>query len=261
MIIDFKKRAAYVTGGAMGLGEAMVRILAESGAKVALVDINEDIGLKKAKEFKSEGLSVEFFKADVTDKKCINEAFEKIEQTLGNIFIAVNNAGVSSLELIEDMGENQWDYNMNINAKGVFICAQEAVRRMRASGTKGKIINTASAAAKYGVPGLLHYSAAKAAVLRFSQSLALEIAKDGITVNSICPGFHETPMLKREEPLWAKMWGCDVKEVRKRWLESIPMGRFGTPEDIAKVVLFLASPLAEYITGESINITGGNLME
>lgn len=261
MLIDFGGKVAYVTGGAMGLGEAMVKILAESGAKVAIVDINEEIGAKKAKEFKNNGFNVQFFKADVIDKKCITEVFGKIEETLGNIFIAVNNAGVSSLELIEDMDEKNWDYNMDINSKGIFLCSQEAVRRMRASKTQGRIINTASAAAKYGVPGLLHYSAAKAAVLRFSQSLALEVAKDGITVNSICPGFHETPMLKREEPWWADMWKCDVKEVRKRWLESIPLGRFGTAEDIAKVVLFLASPLADYITGESINITGGNLME
>jgi meso-butanediol dehydrogenase / (S,S)-butanediol dehydrogenase / diacetyl reductase len=261
MIIDFEGKVAYVTGGAMGLGAAMVKILAESNAAVALVDINEDAGKQKAAELRNNGLNVQFFKADVVDKKCINEVFGKIEDTLGNIFISVNNAGVSSIELIEDMEEKHWDYNMDINSKGIFLCSQEAVRRMRASKTKGRIINTASAAAKYGVPGLLHYSAAKAAVLRFSQSLALEVAKDGITVNSICPGFHETPMLKREEPWWADMWKCDVKEVRKRWLETIPLGRFGTAEDIAKVVLFLASPLADYITGESINITGGNLME
>ena len=261
MLIDFEGKVAYVTGGAMGLGEAMVKILAESGAKVALVDRNEEIGEKKTEEFRKNGLKVEFFKADVVDKKGIVEVFGKIEERLGNIFIAVNNAGVSSLELIEDMEEKQWDFNMDINAKGIFICSQEAVRRMRLSKTKGKMINTASAAAKYGVPGLLHYSASKAAVLRYSQSLALEVAKDGINVNAICPGFHETPMLKREEPWWAEMWDCDVREVRKRWLESIPMGRFGTAEDIAKVVLFLASPLADYITGESINITGGNLME
>ena len=132
---------------------------------------------------------------------------------------------------------------------------------MRASKTQGKIINTSSAAGKYGVPGLIHYSASKAAVLRFTQSLALEVAKEGITANSICPGFHETPMLRREEPWWADMWGCDVEEVRRRWLESIPLGRFGTAEDIAKVVLFLASPLADYMTGQAINITGGNYME
>jgi len=261
MIIDFEGKVAYVTGGAMGLGAAMVKILAESGARVAIVDINEEAGEKKAEELKNSGLDVHFFKADVIDKKNIIDVFGKIEDMLGNIFISVNNAGVSSLEMIEDMDEEKWDYNMDINAKGVFICCQEAVRRMRASKTKGRIINTSSAAGKSGVPGLIHYSASKATVLRFSQSLALEVAKDGITVNSICPGFHETPMLRREEPWWAEMWKCDVKEVRRRWLESIPMGRFGTAEDIAKVVLFLASPLADYITGESINITGGNLME
>lgn len=261
MLIDFEGKVACVTGGAMGLGEAMVKILAESGAKVAMIDINEQIGREKTNEFKNKGLAVEFFKADATDKKNIIKIFGEIEKILGSIFISVNNAGVASIQLIEDMDEKHWDYNMDINAKGVFICSQEVVRRMRISKTKGKIINISSIAGKHGVPGFLHYSAAKAAVLRFSQALALEVVKDGITVNSVCPGQHQTPMLKREEPWFAEMWKCDVNEVRKRWLETIPFGRFGTAEDVAKVVLFLASPLADYITGESINVNGGLLME
>lgn len=261
MLIDFNGKVAYVTGGAMGLGAAVVKILAESGATVAILDINEDAGIKKANELKSQGMKVDFFKVNALEKDHVIKTFGEIEEKLGPIYIAVNNAGVSSVELIEDMEEENWDFNMDNNAKGIFICAQEAVRRMRALKTKGRIINTASAAAKYGVPGLIHYSASKAAVLRFSQSLALEVAKDGILVNAVCPGFHETPMLMREEAWWGKMWNCSPGEVRKRWFESIPLGRFGTGEDVAKVVLFFASPLADYITGESINVTGGNFME
>jgi NAD(P)-dependent dehydrogenase (short-subunit alcohol dehydrogenase family) len=160
-----------------------------------------------------------------------------------------------------DLSEKDWDFNMDVNAKGVFLTNREAVRRFLASGTKGRIVNTASLAGKTGVPLLAHYAASKFAVVGFTQSLAKEVAANGIRVNAVCPGFVRTSMQEREIAWEAELRGMTAAAVREEYVALTPLGRMEEPEDVAKAVVFLASDLSGFVTGESINVTGGVLTD
>jgi NAD(P)-dependent dehydrogenase (short-subunit alcohol dehydrogenase family) len=164
--------------------------------------------------------------------------------------------------------ERDWDFNMDINAKGVFLCSQVAARQLLAqdpdpvSGLRGKIINTASMAGKRGnAPFLPHYVASKFAVVGLTQALAGELAEHKITVNAVCPGYVETSMQERELQWEAELRGVTVDQVRNLYIADTPLRRIETPEDVAKVVVFLASPLADFMTGAALNINGGAFME
>jgi NAD(P)-dependent dehydrogenase (short-subunit alcohol dehydrogenase family) len=162
---------------------------------------------------------------------------------------------------VVDLTEKDWDFNMDVNAKGVFLTNQAAVRRFLASGTKGRIVNTASLAGKTGVPLLAHYAASKFAVIGFTQSLAKEVAANGIRVNAVCPGFVRTSMQEREIVWEAELRGMTPAAVREEYVALTPLGRMEEPEDVAKAVVFLASDLSGFVTGESINVTGGVLTD
>ena len=158
---------------------------------------------------------------------------------------------------VVDLTEEEWDHNMAVNAKGVFLTDRAAVRLWQAEGTKGVIVNTASLAAKQGAPLLAHYSASKFAVLGFTQALAREVAPLGIRVNCVCPGFVRTPMQDRELVWEAKLRGMTVEQVRDEYVSLTPLGRIEEPEDVADAVVFLCSDLAPFVTGEALNVTGG----
>jgi NAD(P)-dependent dehydrogenase (short-subunit alcohol dehydrogenase family) len=167
-----------------------------------------------------------------------------------------------------DLSEADWDFNMNVNARGVFLCSQAAARQLLAqeapagSQLRGKIINVASMAGKRGnAPFLAHYVASKFAVVGLTQALAGELAPHGITVNAVCPGYVATSMQTREVEWEAKLRGADLEEVRRLYVADTPLGRLETPEDVAGVVVFLASPAADFITGEAINVNGGSFMD
>ena len=168
---------------------------------------------------------------------------------------------VSTMNPVVDLTEQEWDVNMDVNAKGVFLTNQAAVRHFLNSGTRGAIVNTASLAAKIGAPLLAHYSASKFAVLGFTQALAREVAEHGIRVNCVCPGFVRTSMQHREIAWEAKLRGMSEEAVREEYVSLTPLGRLEEPRDVADAVVFLASDAARFITGEALNISGGVRMD
>jgi meso-butanediol dehydrogenase / (S,S)-butanediol dehydrogenase / diacetyl reductase len=161
-----------------------------------------------------------------------------------------------------DVGEDEWDMTFNVNTKGVFLCGREAARRMTRTGKGGAIINLASMAGKQGgVPFLSHYVASKFAVIGLTQAMAYELAPHGIRVNSVCPGYVATSMQEREVAWEAELRGVDSQEIRGLYIDDTPMGRLEDPEDVARVVAFLAGPDAGFITGEAVSVNGGAFMD
>jgi acetoin reductase-like protein len=257
----FKKKVVTVTGAGKGIGRAIALAFAREGADVVIGDYEPAPAEETAELVRRAGRKAEFVRMDVR-KKSECEAFVKAAvDAFGRLDIAVNNAGVSTMNWAVDLTEDEWDFNMDVNAKGVFLCCQAQVKQFIGQGRGGKIVNTASLAAKRPVVLLAHYVASKYAVLGFSRSLALEVAKHGINVNCVCPGLVRTSMQEREIGWEAKLRGITEERVKEEYVKSIPLGRLEEPEDVAKVVLFLASEDAEYMTGQGINVTGGMEME
>jgi NAD(P)-dependent dehydrogenase (short-subunit alcohol dehydrogenase family) len=230
--------------------------LAKDGADLLLADINLDGIEKLADDIRSRGSQCHCLKVNVIDQHNVQEMVAQCLELYGKIDVAMNNAGVSNMAPVVDLTEKDWDYNMDINAKGIFLCCQAQMRAMIPQGY-GKIINTASMAAKRGIPLLAHYVASKWAVVGFSKSLALEAAKSGITVNCVCPGFVETGMQKREIAWEAELRNMTQEQVRQEYIDLTPLGRLQQPEDVANLVSFLASSDSDFMTGQAINITGG----
>ncbi len=251
-------RCALVTGAGSGIGRAIARAMAREGARVVATDLD----LQTARSVASEiGANCAAFRLDVTSATEIESTFEDVEKNLGPLDIVVANAGVSTMRRVLDLTEDDWDFNMDVNAKGVFLTNREAVRCFLASGTPGCIVNTASLAGKTGVPLLAHYAASKFAVVGFTQSLAKEVARDGIRVNAVCPGFVGTSMQEREIVWEAELRGMTPQAVREEYVSLTPLGRIEQPEEVADTVVYLASDLARFVTGESINVTGGVLTD
>lgn len=251
-------RCALVTGAGSGIGRAIALALAREGARVAATDLDLDKAQAVAGEI---GADSQAFRLDVTSAAQTEATFEEVERRFGPLNLVVANAGVSTMRRVLDLTEEDWDFNMDVNAKGVFLTNREAVRRFLASGTRGSIVNTASLAGKTGAPLLAHYAASKFAVVGFTQSLAKEVAKDGIRVNAVCPGFVLTSMQEREIVWEAELRGMTPEAVREEYVSLTPLGRIEQPEDVADTVVYLASDLARFVTGESINVTGGVLTD
>ncbi len=251
-------RRALVTGAGTGIGAAIVRALAREGAMVAVTDLDLVMAQAVADEL---GNKATAFRLDVTDAAETAQVFQAAEEALGGLDLVAANAGISTMNRVVDLSEEEWDSNMAVNAKGIFLSNREAVRRFLASGTKGVIVNTASLAGKTGVPLLAHYAASKFAVVGFTQSLAKEVAEHGIRVNAVCPGFVRTSMQEREIAWEGALRGMTPEEVRAEYVALTPLGRIEEPEDIAEVVVFLASDLSRFLTGESVNATGGVLTD
>ena len=249
-------KIAIVTGASQGIGRAITLRLAREGASLVIGDIDVEAAEKVAREVRDGGTEALVMKLDVTKAEEVNKVIGEIVEKFGRIDILVNNAGISSMALVVDLKEKDWDANVNGNAKGVFLCSQ-AVARQMIKQKSGKIINNASLAAKRGAPFLGHYSASKFAVLGLTYTMALELASYGITVNAVCPGIVETGMIKREWKWEGDLRGMTPDQVREEVLSTIPLGRLAQPEDIAAVVAFLASKDADYMTGQALNINGG----
>lgn len=249
---------ALITGAGSGIGRAIARALAREGARLAVTDLDEERARSVAAEI---GSDTPAHRLDVTSAEETEQVFGKVEKALGPLDLVVANAGVSTMRRVVDLSEKDWDFNMDVNAKGVFLTNREAVRRFLASGTKGRIVNTASLAGKTGVPLLAHYAASKFAVVGFTQSLAKEVAANGIRVNAVCPGFVRTSMQEREIAWEAELRGMTPAAVREEYVALTPLGRMEEPEDVADAVVFLASDLSGFVTGESINVTGGVLTD
>ena len=251
-------QCALVTGAGNGIGRAIVQALTAAGARVAATD--KDLASAEAVA-NTIGANTIALQLDVTDAEQTTHVFANIINTFGGLDIVAANAGISTMNRVTELSEVEWDANMTVNAKGIFLTNREAVRRFLDSGNKGVIVNTASLAGKIGAPLLAHYSASKFAVVGFTQALAREVAEHGIRVNAVCPGFVRTSMQEREIAWEAELRNMNAEAVRAEYISLTPLGRIEEPEDVADVVVFLASDRARFLTGESINVTGGVLMD
>lgn len=255
--LDVRDKHVLVTGAATGIGAAIARRFWEYGARVSITD--RDGGAARALAERLSGTRSDVL--DVTDEAATAQALDDARRAFGAVDVVIANAGVSSMRAVVDLSVEDWDHNMAVNAKGVFLTNRAAVRQFLETGKKGVIVNTASMAAKVGAPFLAHYSASKFAVVGFTQALAREVAEHGIRVNAVCPGYVVTGMQERELEWEAELRGVTVDDVRRMYLDDVPLGRLETPEDVAKVVHFLAADEAAYMTGQAINVTGGARMD
>jgi meso-butanediol dehydrogenase/(S,S)-butanediol dehydrogenase/diacetyl reductase len=257
MLPGLENKRAVVTGGANGIGRAIAAALAAEGARVAIADFDESAAAKAAASIGN----AHFFPIDVRSRSSVERCFAAIEAVLGGFEVLCANAGVSSMNLVADLTDEEWDYNFDVNARGVFLTNQAAIRHFQKSGTVGTIVNTASLAGKTGAPWLAHYSASKFAVVGFTQALAREVAHKGIRVNCVCPGFVRTSMQEREVGWESQLRSMSSHAVITDYISQTPLGRLEEPEDVASAVLFLVSDLARFITGEALNVTGGVRMD
>lgn len=259
---DLNGKRAIVTGGATGIGKAIATALAAHGVCVAIADLDEQRAIETAAGLGPEagsepgkgghiGIGV-----DVRKRASVEACFKEIDARLGGYDILCANAGVSTMNRAVDLTDEEWDFNFDVNTRGVFLTNQIASRYFLAR-KRGVIVNTASLAAKVGAPLLAHYSASKFAVLGWTQGLARELASEGIRVNAVCPGFVRTGMQEREVEWEAKLRGMTPAAVIEDYIRQTPLGRLEEPEDIAGLVCFLASDAARFMTGQGINVTGG----
>jgi meso-butanediol dehydrogenase / (S,S)-butanediol dehydrogenase / diacetyl reductase len=250
----FTGKKVVVTGGAQGIGEAIAERFAAEGARVFIADIQGNKAAKVAERLG--GLSTY---CDVRKSTDVNAMVATAIEQLGNIDVLCNNAGTITMRPTVELTEDDWDDNMDTNAKGVFLCTRAVLPHMLER-KSGAIVNTASQAGKRGYKLFTHYCASKAAVIVFSKGVALEVAPH-VRINCVCPGIVTTDMMEREYAWEEAMTGEPKAVIQDRWMSGIPMQRFQSPHDIAGVVTFLASEDASEMTGQAINITGGMVME
>lgn len=245
---ELKNKTAIVTGAGQGIGREIALSLAKNGANVVLIDISDKIFdvLKEIENLGVQGLAV---KCDVSKAEDVEKAVKEAITKFGRIDILVNNAGIYPFKPILQMTEEDWDRVLDINLKGTFFMTKAVLPKMIEQ-RGGKIINIASiAGSMVGYPNLAHYSASKAGVVGFTKAVALEVAQYGINVNAISPGPIQTP--------GTEAIGL-TKELYEQTVRSIPLGRIGLPEDVANLVVFLASDKSSFITGQNIVIDGGS---
>lgn len=242
-----ENKIALVTGGSRGIGRAIALELAKAGATVCInFQKNEDKANSALKELqKISGKSHCLSQFDVSKGEEVEKAISECVSKLGKIDILVNNAGITKDNLILRMKESEWDEVIDTNLKGAFHCSKVAAKFMLKQ-KQGKIINITSYSGEAGNPGQVNYAAAKAGVIGLTKSLAKELASREITVNAVAPGFIETDMTSSMD-----------EETKKKISEHIPLGRFGSCEDVAHLVVFLASDLSNYMTGQVIDVNGG----
>jgi len=246
--MDFKGQVGIVTGGTRGIGKAIAEGLAREGVNVVVAGRNLAAAESVASSLSDKGVRASGVKLDVANAGEVEKVFDEVRKEFGRIDILINNAGITKDGLLMRMKEEAWDAVMNTNLKGVFLCSREVIKDM-AKQRYGRIVNITSVAAFMGNPGQANYSASKAGIVGFTKTVAREYAGRGVTVNAVAPGFIETAM-------------TDVlpDNIKEEMQKLIPLGRFGTVEDITKAVIFLASPDSGYITGQVIHVNGGMYM-
>jgi len=248
MIIDFKDKVVIVTGSGRGIGRAIAEAFAANSAIVILSDYNEEALQEVTADFSAKGYPFAAIACDVTDADAVKQLIENVYQKYDKIDILINNAGITRDNLILRMKDEQWDAVLSTNLKSVFLTTRAAARYFMKQHF-GRIINISSVVGITGNASQSNYSASKAGVIGFSKSIAKELASRNITVNVIAPGFIRTRM-------------TDVlpEEIKEKFLQNIPLHQMGTPQDVSNAALFLASPLADYITGQVIHVDGGLVM-
>ncbi len=276
--MELRGKVAIVTGGAAGIGKTLAGALSAAGATVAIADIDAAAAAVVADEINDSGGGsaaggpnaaaqgdrpgspsqggaatggrAAGFEVEVTSKSSVTELVSAVEQQFGGLDILVNNAGVFPIAPVAQMAEEEWDRVIAVNLKGVFLCSQAVLGALRKRGG-GRIINLASVSGLVGAVGFAHYGASKAGVIGFTKSLAREVATVGITVNAVAPGIVATATARNAFP----------ETALNNYISQVPMRRLGAPEDLAAVVVFLATPGAGYITGQTYTVDGGYTMQ
>jgi 2-deoxy-D-gluconate 3-dehydrogenase len=257
-LLNLSGKTAIVTGGAVGIGLGISRRLAEAGANVLIADINAENAEKAKQELLALGWKAEAVKADVSNEAEVEAMVQKAVSAFGGLDILVNNAGIYPNILFMNMTTADFKKVIDVNLKGVFLCARKAADQMVAQGRGGKIVNITSIDALHpSTPGLAHYDASKHGVWGFTKNIALELAEHKIWVNAVAPGGIATPGVQNVSKAPA---GVDMSKMLEGFLKKIPMHRMGEPDDIGKAVLFLASDMSSYMTGTQVVVDGGYLL-
>ena len=275
---ELDNRVTLITGAGKksGIGFAIARAFAGEGAHIILADLCQDLEgfdpyyrlsrweelQQLAHEISTAGVQSLAIKVDVTDETSVKAMGQSVEEGFGRLDILVNNAGVApSPNLIQAMAPLAWKKTFEVNVHGTFLVSQALIPLMVRSGPGGAILNMASKAGKIPRAFVGAYCSAKAAVIMMSRVMALELAPQGIRVNALCPGQIETDMERWSWEFEAKALGKEVEQVKAEKIKTIPLGRVGRPEDVAEVALFLASSRSAFMTGQAINVTGGQAVQ
>lgn len=255
---DVKDKVALVTGGAQGLGRNIAEALAQCDARVVVADLEAGQGLAKLSAGKEQGLA--YIPADVTDAKSVEACVAEIISARGRLDILINNAGIMYKSPVEEIDLASWQKVIDVNLSGAVICTKAAVPAMKER-RWGRIINLSSMQAFMGTPTYSAYTASKAGLSALSKVWAAELVSYGITVNAICPSFVDTPMLDNSVARLAKEQSLSREEAKERFLEQVPQRRLLAPDEIAFSVLFLASSLAQGITGHDLVVAAGCILQ
>jgi NAD(P)-dependent dehydrogenase (short-subunit alcohol dehydrogenase family) len=252
-MVSLEGKVALVTGAASGIGLATAELLAEAGAIVALLDINEKNGINAANQINESEGKAKFFLCEVTSDSDCKKTVEVIHKEFGEIDILFNNAGVIRRKTVLDLEEEEWDLTIDVNLKSIYLLSRQVIPIM-IKGNGGSIINNGSGWGIKGGSDAVAYCAAKGGVVNMTRAMAIDHGKHGIRVNCVCPGDIDTPLLRGE----AKQLGVDDEEFMRE-AANRPLNRVGKPLDVAKTVLYLASDLSSWVTGTSIIVDGGGL--
>jgi len=245
--MKLKGRVALITGSAQGIGKSIAEHLAKEGADIVISDINMDAATLTSAEIAKTGVRTLAVKMNVADSSDVSSGIDLIVKTFGKIDILINNAGITKDNLLIRMKDEEWDAVLSVNLKSMFLVTK-AVAPLMMKSRWGRIVNIASIVGEMGNFGQVNYSAAKAGCLGLTKTVARELSSRGITCNAVAPGFIDTAMTQKLSD-----------DVKKKLSDQIPLTRLGTPEDIAKAVVFLCAD-ADYITGQVINVNGGMYM-
>lgn len=247
------ERVAVVSGAASGMGLAIARHLAARGARVGLVDLDGDAALRAAESLRETGATALAVQADVADGPAVAAALDKVRAELGPIRILVTSAGLDAFAPLSEITPERWERVLAVNLTGTFHCVQAAVPDM-VEARWGRIVTIASSSGQTGAPRMAHYAASKGGVIALTKALALELAPCGITANAVSPGIVDTPMLRRAAA------AGDVGDIAKTTRRTVPLGRAGTPEEIAATCGFLCSDEAGFMTGQVVGVNGGMVL-
>jgi 2-hydroxycyclohexanecarboxyl-CoA dehydrogenase len=242
-------RVAVVTGGASGIGLGVARAFLDDGHRVAILDRDGEAAQAAVAALRSEGASALAIETDVSDRTSVSDGFGRVRKELGPVEILVTSAGIESFTAVLDITDEGWDRIIAVNLTGTFSCVREAIPDMRSTGW-GRIVTISSSSAQSGAPKMAHYAASKGGVIGLTKALAVELARGGITVNTITPSLVDTPMARKAEAA-GDFPGVDIVA------PMVPLGRAGTPADIAAACSFLCSDGGGYITGQVLGVNGG----
>jgi NAD(P)-dependent dehydrogenase (short-subunit alcohol dehydrogenase family) len=245
--MTLRDKVAVITGGGSGIGRAIALRFAAEGARIVVAELNEANGAETSRLAEAQGVQAFAVTTDVSDSSSIANLFKTIDERGWSVDILVNNAGNAggTLTPVHEMTDEIWDSLINVHLNGTFYCTRAALRRMLPRGS-GNIINLGSVAGLRGLPGAANYTAAKGAIIAFTKGVAQEVAAFGVRVNCIAPGWVETPILSNLPD-----------EMRPMMVQMTPLGRIGSPEEIAAVALFLASDESSFVVGQTISPNGG----